>query len=80
MDVRLTDTDAKFYRGSTSAKVLEKVAHEKRARYEKACLEQRRSFMTLVYSIDGMTGKGARVKVRMALAVVRSKTLLLTER
>ena len=50
------------------------------AEYEKACLEQRRSFMTLVYSIDGMTGKGARVKVRMALAVVRSKTLLLTER
>ena len=89
------------YRGSTSAKVLEKAAREKRAKYEKACFEQRRSFMALVYSVDGMAGKGARayekriaslladkwsreyssvagwVKARMALAVVRSNTLLL---
>ena len=101
MDVRVTDTDAKSYRSSTSAKVLEKAAREKRAKYEKACLEQRRSFMALVYSVDGMAGKGARaykkriaslladkwsreyssvagwVKARMALAVVRSNTLLL---
>ena len=60
MDVRVTDTDAKSYRGSTSAKVLEKVTHKKRSTYEKACLEQRRSFMVLVYSVDGMAGKGAR--------------------
>merc|ERR1711966_295704 len=45
LDVRVTDTDAKSYRGSTSAKVLEKVAREKRAKYEKACLEQWRSFI-----------------------------------
>ena len=60
MDVRMTDTDAKSYRGSTSAKVLEKVAREKMAKYEKACLEQRRSFMALVYSVDEMADKGAR--------------------
>ena len=58
--MRVTDTDAKFYRGSTSAKVLEKAALEKKAKYEKACLEQRRSFMVLVYSVDGMTGQDAR--------------------
>ena len=101
MGVHVTDTDAKSYRGSSSAKVLEKAAREKRAKYEKACLKQRRSFMALVYSVDGMAGKGARayekriaslladkwsreyssvagwVKARMALAVVRSHTLLL---
>ena len=54
------DANAKSYRGSTSAKVLEKAARKKRAKYEKACLEQRRSFMALVYSVDGMAGKGAR--------------------
>ena len=31
LDVRVTDTDAKSYRGSTSAKVLEKAAHNKKA-------------------------------------------------
>ena len=101
LDMRVTDTDAKSYGGSTSAKVLEKAAREKKAKYEKACLEQRRSFMALVYSVDKMAGKNARaykkrivnlladkwsrkyssvagwIKARMALAVVRSNTILL---
>jgi len=68
LDVRVTDTDAKSNRGSTSAKVLEKAACEKKAKYEKACLEQRCSFMELVYSVDGMAGKGARAhKKRIAI-------------
>ena len=45
----VTDTDPKSYGSSTFAKILEKAAHEKRAKYEKACLEQRRSLMALVY-------------------------------
>ena len=48
LDVCVTDTDAKSYCGSTSVKVLENVAREKKAKYESACLDQRRSFMTLV--------------------------------
>ena len=56
----MTDTDAKSYRDSTSAKVLERAAREKRAKYKKACFEQWRSFMALVYSVDGMADKGAR--------------------
>ena len=56
--MRVTDTDARSYRGSTSATVLEEAARE--AKYEKACLKQRRSFIALVYSVDGMAGKGAR--------------------
>ena len=60
MDVSVTDTDAKSYGGSTSAKVLEKVAREKKTKYEKACPEQRRFFMAFVYSVDEMAGKGDR--------------------
>ena len=60
MDVCVTNTDIKSYRGSTSAKLLERAARKKRAKYEKACFEQRLSFMTLVYSVDRMAGKDAR--------------------
>ena len=101
LDVRVTDTDAKSYRATSSAKVLERAAREKKGKYEQACLDQRRSFMPLIYSVDGMRGKEAEVfekriaallsqkwsraysalagwvKVRMALAVVRSNTMLL---
>ena len=71
--MRVTDTDAKSYRGSTSAKVLEKAAREKRAKYAKACLKQRRSFMVLVYSIDGMAGKGARAYEKRIASLLEDK-------
>ena len=58
MDVRVMVTDAKSYRSSTFAKKLEKMECEKKTPHEKVCLEQRRSFMALVYSVDGMSGKG----------------------
>ena len=54
LDVRVTDTDAKSYANSTSAKVLENAAKRKRDLYREACLERRRSFGALVYSVDGM--------------------------
>ena len=73
MDMRVTDTDANFYHGSTFAKVLEKAARDKRAKYEKACLEQRRSFMALVYSVDGMTGKGARAYEKRIASLLADK-------
>ena len=73
MDVRVTDMDAKSYRGSTSAKVLEKAAREKRAKYEKACLKQRRSFMALVYSVDGMAGKGDRAYEKRIASLLADK-------
>ena len=73
MDVCVTDMDAKTYRGSTSAKVLEKAAREKKAKYEKVCLEQRRSFMALVYSVDGMAGKGARAYEKRITSLLADK-------
>jgi len=102
LDIKVMDTDAPSYQGTTdSMKVLEKAARQKKAKYLEACLERRRSFMPLVYSVDGMAAKEARaferrtasllasklnrrysemcgiVRSRMALAVVRSNTLLL---
>ena len=52
------DTDEKSYHRLTSAKVLQRAMREKRAKYEKACFEQRGSFIALVYSVDGIAGKG----------------------
>ena len=73
MDVRVTDMDEKSYRGSTTVKVLEKAAREKRAKYKKVCLEQRCSFMALVYSVDGMTGKGARAYKKRIASLLADK-------
>ena len=61
------------YRGSTSAKVLEKAAREKKAKYEKACLKQRRFLMALVYSVDGMAGKGARAYKKRIASLLADK-------
>ena len=61
MNVFVTDTGANSYRGSTSAKVLEKAVHEKKAKYEKACFEQR----------------CGRAKAWMALVAMHSNTMLL---
>ena len=102
LDVKVMDTDAPSYQSTPDPKkVLERAARQKKTKYLKACLERRRSFMPLVYSVDGMAAKETRaferrtasllasklnrrysemcgiVRSRMALAVVRSNTLLL---
>ena len=38
LDIRITDTDAKTYAGSSSVKVLEKAAKVKKDEYETACI------------------------------------------
>ena len=73
LDVRVTDTDAKSYRNISSAKVLERTANEKIGKYEEACLEQRRSFMALICSVDGMAGKEARAFEKRIAALLAKK-------
>ena len=41
LDIRVTDTDAKSYSSSSSAKVLEKAAKQKKDKYLDACIERR---------------------------------------
>ena len=60
MDIRITDTYAKSYQSSSSEKVLERCAKLKKDKYEQVCIERRRTFCPLVYSVDGMACKTAR--------------------
>ena len=60
LDVRITDTDQPTYRGSSSEKVLERQVKAKKDFYLQACVERRRSFAPLVYSVDGMAAKEAK--------------------
>ena len=59
--MRVSDTDAKLYKSKSSAKVLEAAEKEKKDKYLHACLQRRRSFMPLYYSVDGVAGKEAKL-------------------
>ena len=59
-DIRICDTDSMSYGTTSSTKILERYAKEKKDKYEAACLERRRDFTPLVYSVDGMASKDAR--------------------
>ena len=61
LNICITDTDAPSYSDKTSKKVLETHAKRKKDKYLQACLDRRRSFTPLVYSVDGMACKEARV-------------------
>ena len=57
LDVRITDTDQPTYRGSSTENVLERQAKGNKDFYIQACVERRRSFAPLIYSVDGMAAK-----------------------
>jgi len=73
LDVRITDTDARSYQSISSQKVLERAAKVKKAKYNEACLERRRSFMPLVYSVDGLACKEARAFEKRVASLLSSK-------
>jgi len=56
-DDKICDTNAKSYGNRTSKKVLESAALRKKNKYEEACLERRRDFTPMLYSVDGMADK-----------------------
>ena len=49
---------------TSSSKILERHAKEKKDKYETAYLDRRRDFTPLVYSVDGMASKDARTAER----------------
>ena len=57
IDIRVTDTDQHAYRHQNPYDVLKKQEKEKKAKYLKACLDQRRSFVPFVVSTDGLIGR-----------------------
>ena len=58
--MRITDTDARSYRKKGFAKVLEQHEKEKKDKYLQNCLEMRKDFTPMVYSVDGIAGREAR--------------------
>jgi hypothetical protein len=99
-DVRITDTECRTTRNQDPEKVLKKCEKDKKDKHLRPCLQRRRDFTPLVYSVDGMAGRETKqaerqlaralagkwgreysemvayVRTRMALAVVRSNSLL----
>ena len=59
-DVRITDTDSRSNRNKDPDKILAQHEKEKKNKYLRPCLEQRRDFTPLVYSVDGLAGREAR--------------------
>ena len=59
-DMRITDTDAKSYRKKDFGKVLLQHEKEKKDKYLRTCLELRKDFTPMVYSVDGIAGREAR--------------------
>jgi hypothetical protein len=60
VDIRVTDTDANAYKHQNPHDVLRTQEKEKRKKYLCPCLEQRRSFVPFVVSIDGLIGREAK--------------------
>ena len=59
VDVRVTNVDAPTYLPHSVDTVLERQETEKKQKYVKKCLEQRKSFTPYVTSIDGVIGREA---------------------
>ena len=54
-DIRVTDTEAKFYNNKTSEAVLQH-CEEKKKKYGQSCAGKHISFTPLVFSVDGLIG------------------------
>jgi hypothetical protein len=72
-DVQVCDTDAKSCGNRDSKKVLEGAARRKKDKYEEACLERRRDFTPMIYSVDGMADKHARAAEKWITGILAAK-------
>ena len=75
-DVRVCDTECSSAAYRRSKKVLERAEKEKKDKYSQACLDRRRHFTPLVFSVDGLAGKEADAALKCLstkLAKKRSK-------
>ena len=72
-DIRITDTDAKSYLPTEVSKVLERQEKEKKGKYLTSCLEMRKDFTPLVYSVDGVAGREARSAEKRLASMLADK-------
>jgi len=73
LDIYVTDTYAKTYASSSLKKVLKRAAKKKTYKYLDACLEMRRTFIPLAYSVDGMVYKEAKAFEKRVVSLLASK-------
>ena len=73
IDVRVTDNDAKSNISKDPAKVLDAHEKEKKRKYLKSCLEQRRHFTPFVVSTDGLIGKEAKTLLKKLSSLLADK-------
>ena len=73
LDICVTDMDAKSYASCASKKVLERAAKKKKDKYLEACLERRRTFAPLAYSVDGMACKEAKTFEKRVASLLATK-------
>ena len=73
IDVCLTDTDQASYLSDTPFEVLEQQEDEKKKKYAKQCLKQRKSFTPFVVSIDGMFGTEAKALLKNIAFIMSEK-------
>ena len=72
-DMRVVNTDAKFYWGRTPEKCLEEAEKGKKKMYLEACLQQCRHFSPFVASVDGLLGVEATATLKRIPSPLASK-------
>ena len=72
-DVRIVDTDCKSHMKTAPNKVLARQEKQKKSKYLQHCLDARKTFTPLVFSIDGL------MAVETTAAVKRLSSLLSTK-
>ena len=72
-DIRVTNTECPSRRGQAAHKVLAAHEKEKKDRYLEACLERRRQFTPLVFSVDGLPGAEATAAIKRLSAMLAEK-------
>jgi hypothetical protein len=72
-DVRITDSDAPSHRTVEVSKLLARQEKEKKGKYLQNCLEMRKDFTPLVYTVDGVAGREARSAEKRLAALLADK-------
>ena len=73
LDTQIIHTDAKGYSSTTSANNIEAAARMTKRKYLQACLENRRSLISLIYSAVGMVAKEAKASEKRIAALLAGK-------
>ena len=72
-DVRITNTESGSYRGRDPGNILSSQEAEKKKLYLQPCLERRRQFTPLVFSVDGLMGKEASAATKRLASLLSAK-------